>query len=539
VITSPSGTAPYSVWGWGAPHEQATPEELRALGPVVQQSLGFPVGPPVSPAPLPELAAPRLALPSTLEGLGSDDPADRARHALGRSYSDLVRGLTGHIGPAPDLVVRPSDAAEVEALLSWATESGVSVVPFGGGTSVVGGVGPVGDAVERPLVSLDVQRLNGLLELDRTSRAARFAAGTFGPAADRALKPFGLSLRFFPQSYERSTVGGWIATRAAGHYTCRLQHIDDLVESIRACTPIGWWESRRLPGSGAGPSPDRMLLGSEGSLGVITEAWLRVQDRPRFRATATLLASTFLDGAEAVRRLTQAGLAPATCRLIDGTEAATTGALPPSDAGAAGALLVLGAESAVGPVDAELAASVAAAEQAGLRRMPERDGGSAGDAWRSSFKGAPLLRERLVQLGVLVETFETAVTWDRFEYLHRSVTAATEAALRTICGGGRVTCRLTHAYPDGAAPYFTVLAPAGRGSEIAQWNEVKAAASEAVLAAGGTITHHHAVGRNHAPWYEQQRPAVFATAFSAAKLAVDPAGILNPGLWKNAAGGMQ
>jgi alkyldihydroxyacetonephosphate synthase len=533
-----SATAvPYPVWGWGAPGQEPTAAELAALRPLLTASLG-PLAEP-SWGGLPEATPSRVALPDSLAALGSSEPVDRARHALGRSYLDLIRGLSGEVGPLPDLVVRPQREADVEAVLDWASASGAAVVPFGGGTSVVGGVGPVPEAAERPLVSLDLALLSGLLELDRTSRAARFAGGTLGPAADGALKPFGLSIRFFPQSYERSTVGGWIATRAAGHYAARLQHVDDLVESVRACTPVGWWESRRLPGSGAGPSPDRMLLGSEGTLGVITDAWLRVQERPTSRASAAFLTPSFPAGADAVRRLVQAGLAPATCRLIDGAEAATTGSLPPgADAGSA--LLVLGAESAVGPVDAELAAAAELVQDAGARRLPDRSdaGGSsdAGAAWRDSFKAAPLLRERLVLLGVLVETFETAVTWDRFAALHAGVTAATEDALQAICGGGRVTCRLTHVYADGCAPYFTVLAPARPSAEAEQWRQIKAAASDAVLAAGGTITHHHAVGRDHAPWYRQQRPAVFAQAQDAVKQRLDPHDVLNPGLW--AAGGM-
>jgi alkyldihydroxyacetonephosphate synthase len=538
VPPSLPSAVPYAVWGWGDATEQPTGAELETLRPFVENSLGFSLTAP-SWGGLPEAVPPRIDLPESLASLGSADPVDRARHALGRSYLDLVRGLSGDVGPLPDLVVRPTADDEVADLLDWAGERGVAVVPFGGGTSVVGGVGPLPAGLDRPFVALDLGRLSGVRELDRTSRAARIAAGTLGPAADAALKADGLSLRFFPQSYERSSVGGWIATRAAGHYASRLQHIDDLVESIRACTPAGWWESRRLPGSGAGPSPDRMLLGSEGTLGVITEAWLRVQDRPTARASASFLAPGFLAGADAVRQLVQAGLAPATCRLIDGFEAATNGALPPDASPAESALLVLGAESATRPVDAELAAAAAAVESCGVRRLPDRpsgSGGNAGDAWRDAFKAAPLLRERLVLLGVLVETFETAVTWDRFPELHRTVTAATEAALSLICGGGRVTCRLTHVYPDGCAPYFTVLAPARAGSERAQWNEIKAAASDAVLAAGGTITHHHAVGRDHARWYAEQRPTVFAAAYAAVKRTVDPANVLNPGLWDVAAG---
>ncbi|MHB8341558.1 MAG: FAD-binding oxidoreductase, partial [Mycobacteriales bacterium] len=334
---------------------------------------------------------------------------------------------------------------------------------------------------------------------------------------------------FYPQSFERSTVGGWVATRAAGHFSARLQHVDDLVESIRAVTPVGVWESRRLPGSGAGPSPDRLLLGSEGTLGVITEVWLRVQPRPVHRARATLTAPSFHTGAAALRDLTQSGLAPATCRLIDAPEFALTGGveLPPDTA----AVLTLGAESADAPVERELSLAVELARAAGLRELlPAEQGPGAGRGWQDGFRRAPYLREQLLLLGVLAETFETATTWDRLEALVQSVREHTESALRAVYGAGRVTCRVTHAYSDGAAPYFTVLAPARRGSELAQWAEIKAAASEAVLAAGGTITHHHAVGRDHRTWYDRQRPAPFAAALAAAKRAVDPAGILNPGV---------
>jgi alkyldihydroxyacetonephosphate synthase len=364
-----------------------------------------------------------------------------------------------------------------------------------------------------------------VLEVDPVSRAARVAAGTPGPRLEDELRPHGLTARFFPQSFERSTVGGWVATRAAGHFATRLTHIDDIVESIRAVTPAGTWESRRLPGSGAGPSPDRMLLGSEGTLGVITEAWLRVQPRPTHRWAATAAADTFGLGAAAVRTLVHDGLLPATCRLIDPAESATTGTLTTGEAA-----LVLGFESYGGPVDASATRALDLVRDVGLRIVEAGDRGGAGEAWRSSFVRAPYVREQLVLLGLLVETFETAITWDRFDAFVAQVTDAASAAVRSVCGAGRVTCRLTHVYPDGAAPYFTVMAPARRGSELAQWAEVKAAASDAILAAGGTITHHHAVGRDHVPWYVAQRPEPFGQAMAAAKAAVDPAGVLNPGV---------
>ena len=516
----------YAVWGWGGAADEPTRADLTALAPLVPAVAGVPAQEPENPAPLVPLPADRVSsrLPAPLRTLASADPLDRARHGLGRSYRDVVRGIRGRPDAVPDVVLRPGDEADVAAVLDWCSDAAVAVVPFGGGTSVVGGVEPqVGG--DRPAVSLDLSRLSGVPEVDTLSRAARVLGGTLGPALEEALRPHDLTLRFYPQSFERSTVGGWVATRAAGHFSSRQQHVDDLVESLRALTPSGPWESRRLPGSGAGPSPDRLLLGSEGTLGVVTSAWLRVQPRPVRRWAATLAAPDLAAGARALRLLLQSGAAPATCRLIDPGEAALTGTLSTGEAA-----LVVGLESLDAPLDAGAAAVLTAAADSGLRVVEAGDRGAAASTWRSSFLRAPYLREQLVLLGVLVETLETAVPWSGFEALVADVTTAVEDALRRVCGGGRVTCRVTHAYPDGAAPYFTVLAPARRGSELAQWAEVKAAASEALLAAGGTITHHHAVGRDHRPWYDRQRPDVFAAAYAGARAAVDPAGIMNPGV---------
>ena len=518
----------YPVWGWSRdPADMPARSDLEALAPMVAEHLGLPVQEPETPAPLPPLPADRVSarLPASLARLASADDLDRARHAVGRSYRDVVRGIRGELSSVPDVVVRPQDEHDVAAVLEWCSDTGVAVVPYSGGTSVVGGVEPdVGDGFDGVL-SLDLELLAGVREVDPVSRAARVAAGTPGPRLEDELRPHGLTARFFPQSFERSTVGGWVATRAAGHFSTRLTHIDDIVESVRAVTPAGVWESRRLPGSGAGPSPDRMLLGNEGALGVVTEAWLRVQPRPTHRWAATLAAGTFAEGAAAVRALMHDGLLPATCRLIDARESATTGTLATGEAA-----LVLGFESYGGPVDATSTRALDLARDAGLRVVEAGDRGGSGEAWRSSFVRAPYVREQLILLGLLVETFETAITWDRFDDFVTRVTDAAQTAVRDVAGEGRVTCRLTHVYADGAAPYFTVMAPAQRGSELAQWDDIKAAASEAIIAAGGTITHHHAVGRDHVHWYAGQRPDPFARALSAAKEALDPAGILNPGV---------
>lgn len=512
----------YAIWGWGDPADAPTPASLAEVAPLLEAVTGIRPQEPERPRDLPPLPEPRRALPASLRHLASSDPVDRARHGIGRAYRDLVRGLRGELVDVPDLVLRPATEQDVVDLLDWATTSGTPVIPFGGGTSVVGGVEPRGlDAA----VSLDLTALSGLVEVDPVSRAVLLRAGTTGPAAEAALKEHGLTLRFYPQSFERSTVGGWVVTRAAGHFSSGPTHIDDLVESVRAVTPAGLWESRRLPGSGAGPSPDRLLLGSEGTLGVVTQAWLRAQPRPVHRWQATLAAPTFAAGAAAARALVQAGLTPAACRVLDPVEASLSGSLATGEA-----VVVLGLESLGTPLDGAASTALDLCRDGGLRVLSEGGRGESGEAWRSTFLRAPYLRESLVLLGTLVETFETAVTWDRLEELVTSVTTAVEDALQRVCGGGRVGVRLTHVYPDGAAPYFTVVAPARRGSEVAQWDEVKAAGSEALLAAGGTITHHHAVGRDHRPWYDAQRPDPFAAAFAAAKRAVDPAGVLNPGV---------
>ena len=475
----------------------------------------------------------------------TDDRYERVSHALGKAYRDVVRGLRGQIEHPPDLVARPRDEAEVEAVLAWCADAGAAAIPYGGGTSVVGGVEPRIADDYAGAVTIDLAALDRVLDIDPVSRAARVQAGALGPVLNDQLSAHGLTLRHFPQSFELSTLGGWIATRAGGHFATVWTHIDDLVESIRAVTLEEEWESFRLPGSGAGPSPDRMLIGSEGILGVITEAWIRVHERPRFKLSVGIAFDSFADGAEAVRELAQSGLDPSNCRLLDATESETTDAGPPGKA-----LLVLGFESAHHPVDALMDMGLEVGRghggEVGEVRGRSQPGGGAGSsggdsdavgAWRQTFLAAPYLRDTLVACGVLTETFETAITWDRFGEFHATVMETARRAVAEASGAPgedpgapRLSCRFTHVYPDGPAPYYTVLAPARRGSEVAQWDEIKAAVSDAVIDAGGTITHHHAVGRDHRPWYDRQRPDPFAGALRAAKQELDPQGILNPGV---------
>jgi alkyldihydroxyacetonephosphate synthase len=521
-------------WGWGYEDQAPTATQLREAAEGIRARFGF-GGEVEKPVPLEEveLRAPRLKRPEAFGDLFSAGRYERVSHALGKAYRDVVRGFYGRFENPPDLVAFPRDESEIEAVLSWAEAEGAAVIPFGGGTSVVGGVEP--RLGEHPVVSLDLRRLDRVLEVDAQSLAARIEAGATGPGLEDQLREHGLTLRHFPQSFEYATLGGWIATRAGGHFATLETHIDDLVESVRAITPRGTWESRRLPGSGAGPSPDRMLIGSEGILGVIAEAWVRVRPRPQFKASAGVTFDDFGAAVQAVREIAQSGLHPANCRLLDADEAGLTGA-----GDGQSHLLLLGFESAGLPVDAPLDQALEIARAHGGipgDRRSKNGGGDAVDTWRGAFLLAPYLRDTFVACGVLSETFETAITWDRFEEFHatvmetaRRVAAEVSGAPAEGPGAPRVSCRFTHVYPDGVAPYFTVLAPAIPGGEVEQWDEIKAAVSEAIIDAGGTITHHHAVGRDHRPWYDRQRPAPFAAALRAAKAELDPAGMLNPGV---------
>jgi alkyldihydroxyacetonephosphate synthase len=536
-------------WGWGYEDQQPSPQALRATADAAAGHLGLALGEIESPKPLDdvELVQPRVSPPAQLAEICLADKHARASRALGKSYVDVVAGFRGRFEHPPDFVARPRDEADIERVLEWCANERVAAIAFGGGTSVVGGVTPDVPASYNGAITLDLRALDRVREVDAVSRAALIEAGAAGPVLERQLAEHGLTLRHFPQSFEYATLGGWIATRAGGHFAAGPTHIEDFVESVRAITPTGAWESRRLPGSGAGVSPDRMLAGSEGTLGVITRAWMRVQPRPVHRRSAGVRFASFAAGAECVRELSQSGLSPSNCRLIDAREAAMTMA-----GDGAHALLVLGFESTDHPVDDAFARGLAICREHGgivpddarraVRASGHGHGGAAngdrsaagGDdavgAWREAFLGAPYARDALVALGVLAETFETAITWERFAAFHERVTARAEQALREACGeGGRVTARFTHVYPDGPAVYFTVIAPARRGEEAEQWGHVKRAVSDELIAAGGTITHHHAVGRDHRSWYDEQRPERFAAALAGAKAAVDPRGVMNPG----------
>jgi alkyldihydroxyacetonephosphate synthase len=531
------GTRERSIWAWGwrdkfpdAAARAGLAQLTRAMLPGAEPAL--------RPLPAshdggaPDLAPPAIGVPDALAPFATQAPRDRAMCSRGRAFPDLLAGFAGDHAGAADLVARPRDADEVARVLEVCGERGWACVPFGGGTSVVGGVDArLARGDRAAVVALDLAALTGVREIDATSRLARIAAGTLGPVLEEQLAAHGLTLRHFPQSFEHSTLGGWLATRAGGHYATGATHIDDLTHAVTLITPRGALVTHRHPGSGAGPEPARLVLGSEGALGVITEAWMRVVPRPRWRATASVAFAEFTAGVAAARALAQSGLQPSNCRLLDGGEARLHRVRFDGKS-----VLLLGFESADHPLGPwlhralELTADLGGEVIAGPTESDDASRTGAAGAWRQAFFDAPYMQSALLSIGIMSDTFETACTWTQFPALHAAVTAAVSRALTEECGGGVVTCRFTHVYPDGPAPYYTYVGALRPGGELAQWRAIKAAASDALSAAGGTITHHHAVGRIHRPWYDRERPDRFASALAAVKRELDPSGICNPGV---------
>ena len=536
-----SRRTPRRFWGWGNTDAALDAREQATI----KSMLGL-LGTRFEERPEPQIAdfslpAPRIQPPPALAAQFSATPLDRLNHSAGKSYADCARMWLRQAPTPPDWVAFPDNEQAIIDILDWAQTHNVAVIPYGGGSSVCGGVeAAVGDGFAAA-ISLDLERLNRVLEVDPVSRAARIQAGALGPELEAQLKPHRLTLRHFPQSFEFSSLGGWIVTRAGGHYATQHTHIDDFVEATRLVTPSGVLQTRRLPGSGAGPAPDRLVLGSEGTLGVLTEAWVRLQSPPRFRASASVQFSHYLEAAQCVRVLAQSGLNPSNCRLLDPLETVFSGVGNGSKS-----ILVLAFESADHPLQAWMARALELVSEYGgrydaeavARSMADQDStehrsGAAG-AWRDAFLRMPYWRDPAVGQGVIMDTFETAITWERFADFYSNVKADMASAIKQATGQtGQLTCRMTHVYPDGPAPYFTLATRAADGqvaSALSAWREIKQAANEAVIKHGGTITHHHAVGRDHRSGYEKEVDPLFRRLLQAAKQSVDPQGILNPGV---------
>jgi alkyldihydroxyacetonephosphate synthase len=527
-------------WGWGdrSIEPELDGEALATLRERVGELQAWPLAAELDRFELPT-AEP---LPSALvEAVGEANvfasTEDRVRHATGCGYADLARLRGGRLEAAPDAVLLPPDADTVRRVLEICAAEGIAVVPYGGGTSVVGGVEPLRGNHAR-LVSLDLGRLQDV-EVDERSLTARLGAGLRGPEAEAALNAKGVVLGHFPQSFEYATVGGFAATRSAGQASSGYGRFDALVSSVRLIAPCGDLQTLETPHTAAGPSLRELVIGSEGVFGVIPEITVRVRPQPRQRRYEAWMAESFEAGAEIVRTLAQGPGLPDVIRVSDEEETeislalsgprGTTGKLFDGYLGLrrrrGGCLIVVGLEGEEESVARRRALAVRALRRGGAAYL----GQSAGRSWEHGRFQGPYLRDTLMGMGAMVETLETSHTWSRLGELHAAVGAAIRDSLAGQGTPGLAFCHLSHAYADGASLYFTFISRSKRGEEIEQWQAVKRAASEAIVASGGTITHHHAVGRDHAPYMKAEVGETGVDVLRSVKEKLDPEGIMNPG----------
>ncbi len=532
--------------GWGFDGESFPPP--AALLEWLAARLGgagfFPSFDPAEFAAPEPVTSPRRGASSTLPELGcavSREPLDRLAHSQGRGFPDLIRLRSGTVGRLPDAVAMPADEAELEALLAAATKHDLKVIPWGGGTSVTGGVNPPAGAA--PVVTADLHRLSGLEDLDEVSGLATFGAGATGPQIEGALAAGGWTLGHFPQSWELSTLGGWIATRSAGQESLGYGRIEALVAGLDVVAPGGRLKIPALPASAAGPDLRQLMLGSEGRFGVITRATVRVRPGPEAQRVEALLVPDWQSGARASRELVQAGVPLAMLRLSDAPETEVAmrvglasnawaplvrGWLRLQGIGDEACLMLLGATGTRGAV-------AAAFEETRTRLRPYRAawlGQGPGRHWLADRFRHPYLRDGLLDVGYATETLETAATWSNLDRLRD----AAGAALATPVADGErpspVLCHLSHPYRDGASLYFTFFFRCSRDPEdaIARWAGTKRRATEAILDAGGTLSHHHGVGAWHAPWYPKEAGEHGRQALRRVAEELDPGGVLNPGV---------
>ena len=527
-------------WGWGDP--AVTPELDEPALATLRERIGE-LRPTAAPPELTDFELPdaRPLPTAVLDAVGQENVfttlEDRLRHATGRGYADLARLRAGALHAAPDAVLLPGDPDEVRRVLDLCAMEGVAIVPFGGGTSVVGGVEPLRGGHER-VISLDLCRLRGV-DVDARSLTARLGAGLRGPEAEAGLAKHGVVLGHYPQSFEYATIGGFAATRSAGQASSGYGRFDALVSSIRLVAPSGDLRTLETPHTAAGPALRELVVGSEGVLGVIPDVTVRVRPAPRQRRYEAWIAEDFEAGTEIVRKLAQGPGLPDVIRISDEEETEVSLALsgPRGVAGSLfagylglrrrrnGSLVVIGIEGEEESVARRRALYVRALRAGGAAYL----GQAAGRSWEHGRYQGPYLRDTLMGMGAMVETLETSHTWSELAGLYRAVGAAIRDSLAAQGTPGLVFCHLSHAYADGASLYFTFISRAREGAEIEQWRQVKRAASEAIVANGGTITHHHAVGRDHAPYMEAEVGGLGLEVLRAVKQQLDPAGIMNPG----------
>ncbi|MFI8368190.1 FAD-binding oxidoreductase [Streptomyces sp. NPDC085466] len=520
--------------GWGdpakaAPLPDAVTGLLRDLLGVTPRD-GGPTGLAAVEAPAPALAdEARAALRTAVaapDGL-REDAESRIRHTRGKSTPDLLRIRAGEVEDIPAAVVLPAGHDEVLAVLSACADHGLAAVPFGGGTSVVGGLAP---ATKRPFVALDLRRMDQLLAVDEVSRTATLQPGLRGPRCEELLNAQGWTLGHFPQSFEWASVGGFAAARSSGQASAGYGRFDEMVLGLTVATPEGTLETGRAPRSAAGPDLRQLILGSEGALGVITAVTVRIRPLPARRIYEGWRFASFEAGTAALRRLAQDGPRPTVLRLSDESET-FVGLAQPDAIGSTelpqnpGCMAIVGYEG----TETETAARRAAAREVLLACDGEYLGEEPGDRWEHGRYNAPYLRDALLDAGAFAETLETAAFWSAIPGLYAAVRSALTDTLTEAGTPPLVMCHISHTYENGASLYFTVVSAQGE-DPVAHWAPAKRAANDAILAAGGTISHHHGVGTDHRDWYVEEIGPLGIRMLQAVKAEIDPSGVLNPGV---------
>jgi alkyldihydroxyacetonephosphate synthase len=546
---------PAKWWGWGAESKTYPLDDKPQFWPFLLKTLKL-----KELSTCPHIALERVKLqppklsPQTLARLKritgtthvSTEKYHRLTHSLGKSYPDLLRLRSGLIPNAPDAVVYPRDEDQLARVLEFAQAKRIAVVPFAGGSSVVGGLEQIRARDFKGAISLDMRRMNRLLEIDPISLTATVETGVSGPQLENLLNEKGFTLGHFPQSFQFSALGGWIATRSAGQLSTKYGKIEDMVESLTLISPSGRLETKPVPASASGPELKQLLIGSEGILGIITKAKLRIWRLPEVRKYEGMMFKSFRDGISAIRETMQSGVIPGMMRLSDPDETRISLVLSSQPKGfvdsvktksglwllkrmgyisSHGCVMILGIEGTQQAAKAERDIAVQACKRNGAFTI----GSGVGKTWLEERFELPYLRDVLLDHCILVDTLETATTWDKLEALHAAIKESIEAAMAAMGVTGLAFAHVSHAYRDGASLYFTLVAPQVKGKELQQWLRIKRAATDCIMRNGGTLSHHHGIGRDHAPWIEKELGAKGLALLRAMKRELDPKGIMNPG----------
>jgi len=541
--------------GWGPANQENPMPDGAPQWTWIRETLGMTVLPTTPAKPMADISMPPCHLGTdeinSFEAIVGEnqvrtDDYERALHARGKSYHDLLYVRAGDLTVAPDAIVYPRSAEEVQAVLTLCTEKDITVIPFGGGSSVVGGINAHGRSAEDKVITLDLTLMESILNIDRISMTARIEAGIYGPKLEEKLQAQGLTLGHYPQSFQYSTLGGWVAARGAGQQSNRYGKAEKWLISARLATPTGHWSTEEAPASAAGPNLNQLVAGSEGTLGVICDVTVKIHKVPETKDYRGYLFKDFATGVEVARTINHADIPVAMVRLSDTSETHFFQTFSASDSGGlksklqsaylkwkgfatSPCLMLIGLEGEKATVEWAKERTGAICKKAGALSI----GSGAGDKWYHGRFNSPYIRDPMMDRGIGIDTLETATSWSNIATLHKKVTSAIQTALDENMEEpgqtGIVMAHVSHSYPDGASLYFTFVFPRNLKDEIGQWQKIKRAASDVLMANGGTITHHHGVGTDHAPWLAEEKGTTGFALLKAIKAQLDPKGIMNPG----------